>query len=61
MTYGVRDLCDRFGVGEHTILQWIHSGELKAIDVSRTGQSRPKWRITEDALNEFETSREYKS
>ena len=57
MTYGIKDLCDRYGVGEHTVLNWIHRGELLAIDVSRNGEGKPKWRITDEALKEFEKSR----
>jgi hypothetical protein len=41
-TYGVKDLCERFAVGEHTVLGWIRRGELRAINVSRkpgSGQS----------------------
>ena len=30
MTYGIKDLCERYGVGEHTALGWIRSGELNA-------------------------------
>ena len=57
MTYGIKDLRGRYGVGEHTILGWIRNGELKAIDVSRTKGGRPKWRITQAALDEFESLR----
>jgi len=56
-TFGVKDLTDRYGVGEHTVLGWIRRGELKAIDVSRTGGSRPKWRVTPEALEAFEAIR----
>jgi excisionase family DNA binding protein len=53
MTYGVQELRQRFGVGEHTVLQWIHSGELRAINVSRKPSGRPKWRVTKEALDAF--------
>lgn len=56
-TYGVREVRERYGVGEHTVLKWIRGGELKAIDVSRTPGGKPKWRITEQALAEFEALR----
>lgn len=42
----VRDLCERFHVGEHTALAWIRSGELAAVDVSRKRGGRPRWRAT---------------
>jgi excisionase family DNA binding protein len=58
MTYGVKDLCERYGVGEHTVLAWIRNGELKAINVGRApGKQKPRWRITEDALKAFEQLR----
>jgi hypothetical protein len=57
MTYGIKDLCERFAVGEHTVLGWIHLGELRAIDVSRTRGGRPKWRISPESLAAFEELR----
>ena len=57
MTYGIKDLRERFGVGEHTVLGWIHRGELRAIDVSRNQGGRPKWRVTPEALEAFELRR----
>lgn len=57
MTYGVKDLCKRYAVGEHTILGWIRRQELQAIDVSRELGGRPKWRITQEALQKFEALR----
>lgn len=58
MTYQVKDIRERYGVSEQTVLKWIHSGELKAIDVSPQRKTRPKWRISEDALKAFEQLRE---
>lgn len=57
-TLSVRDLCDRYGVGEHTVLGWIRSGELRAINVGRKqGAKKPRWRITEEALQAWELLR----
>ncbi len=56
-TYGVKDLCERYSVGEHTVLGWIRRGELRAIDVSRQRGGKPRWRITREALEAFELSR----
>jgi excisionase family DNA binding protein len=57
-TLSVRDLCERYGVSEHTALLWIHSGELKAVNVGRRpGAKRPRWRITPEALRAFEAAR----
>lgn len=57
MTSGVKDICKLFGVGEHTVLAWIHGGELSAINVSRRPGGKPKWRITPEALQAFERLR----
>jgi len=57
MTFGVKDLSKRFAVGEHTVLAWIRSGDLRAINVGRKNGGRPKWRVTEQALADFEQLR----
>jgi hypothetical protein len=58
MTYDVRDLCNRFAVNEHTVLRWIHSGELRAINVGvAPGKKKPRWRVTAEALAAFEALR----
>ena len=57
-TLSVRDLCKRFAVSEHTVLGWIRSGELRAVNVGRKLVSkRPRWRITPEALEAFELLR----
>ena len=53
----VKDICDRYGIGEHTVLGWIRNGELKAIDVSRHRGGKPRWRISAEALAAFEQLR----
>jgi len=57
-TFSVKDLCDRFGVSEHTVLAWIAAGELKALHVGRRlGAKKPRWRVTQEALAAFELAR----
>ena len=56
-TLTVKEAAGRFGVTQHTVLSWIRSGELPAIDVSRKRGGRPSWRITPDALARFERAR----
>ena len=58
MTYSVKELQERYGVGEHTILGWIKTGELRATNVARKTGTRPKWRISPESLAEFELHRE---
>jgi excisionase family DNA binding protein len=58
MTHTVKDLTERYGVSEHTVLGWISRGELRAINVGRRpGAKRPRWRITDEALQAFEMAR----
>lgn len=57
MTFGVKDICERYGVGEHTVLGWIKNGELSAINIGRSPGGKRKWRITEAALQAFELLR----
>lgn len=57
-TLSVRDLCERYGVTVHTVLGWIRSGELRAVNVGRRlGAKKPRWRITVEALEAFEQAR----
>ena len=54
-TLTIRDVCERFVVTEHTVLAWIRSGELRAVNVGRAPEAKkPRWRITQAALDAFE-------
>jgi excisionase family DNA binding protein len=54
----VHDVCERYGVTEHTVLLWIRQGELRAVNVGRRqGAGKPRWRISAEALEAFEVSR----
>jgi len=56
--FTVQDLQRRYNVTVHTILAWIRSGELRAVNVGRRlGAKKPRWRITEEALEAFELLR----
>jgi len=51
----VHDVCERYGVTEHTVLLWIRQGELRAVNVGRRqAAKKPRWRVTEQALEAFE-------
>lgn len=57
-TFTIPDIRQRFDVSEGTVLHWIHSGQLRAINVGRTPDARkPRWRITAQALQAFEETR----
>jgi len=54
----VKELAEHFRVGEGTVLRWIRSGELRAVNVGRRpGAKKPRWRITPEALETFELVR----
>jgi excisionase family DNA binding protein len=56
--FTVQDICDRYGVTEHTVLCWLRTGELRGVNVGRTpGARKPRWRITAQALTDFEAAR----
>jgi excisionase family DNA binding protein len=54
----VADIQKLLSVTERTVLLWIDSGELKAINVGRSpNKKKPRWRISQAALDEFERGR----
>jgi hypothetical protein len=56
--YTVVEVMRRYGVGQNTVLLWISNGSLKAINIGRSsGAKRPRWRITQTAIEAFEASR----
>jgi excisionase family DNA binding protein len=57
-TYTVNDIANRLGVCEETVLHWIRSGQLAAFNVGRSATAKkPRWRITPQALSDFERGR----
>lgn len=50
-------LARRWGVTHDTVLFWIHSGELRAIDGSRRKGQRPRFLIDAADIAAFENSR----
>lgn len=57
MSRTVKQVCEHYGVTEHTVLAWIRSGDLKALNVAPANGRRPKWRITDKAIEDFERAR----
>ena len=56
--YSITNLAERYGVTEHTVLAWIKSGEMKAINVGRSPKAKkPRWRVSKEALDAFEELR----
>ena len=53
-TLTVKDICIRFGVGEHTVLHWLKSGQLRGLNVGRDpGKKKCRWRVTQQDLESF--------
>lgn len=50
-------LARRLGVKPESVIGWIRSGELPAINVGRRGASRPRYRISAEAVSTFEAGR----
>ncbi len=52
-------LAKRWGVKAEKVIAFIRSGELRALDVSmHPGVGKPRFRITPEAVKDFETRRE---
>lgn len=50
-------IAKKYGVAPETVVGWIRSGELVAIDVAQRGKSRPRYRVSPHALEAFELRR----
>jgi hypothetical protein len=51
----------RLRVSIHCVLALIRTGELRALNVALKGVKRPRWKITPEALAEFEAARSSKA
>ena len=49
----VAEIGDRMAVKTDTVLAWINSGQLRAINVASPGCHRPRWRIDSADLDHF--------
>ncbi len=50
-------LAVRWGVHPDKVLHLINTGELKAINLAMAANGRPRWKITQDAIERFENAR----
>ena len=57
-TFSPKVIAETHGVSQHTVLKWIHTGELRAIDISDPASRRRKYRVTKSALLEFHKVRQ---
>lgn len=50
-------LAQRLRVSCEKITGWIRAGELEGVNLASTGSKRPRFRVSEDALERFLLSR----
>ena len=50
-------IAKQWGVSSGQVLYWIHTGQLKAIDITKKLGGRPRYRVDVKELAVFETSR----
>jgi hypothetical protein len=51
------EIARRYGVANNKVLEWIHTGELAALNLARRGCDRPRYSITPESLAAFERAR----
>jgi len=52
--YSVQEVRMFLEVDDETVLSWIHSGELVAVNAAKTCDAkRPTWRISESEIGRF--------
>ena len=50
-------VAQQLGVDQGKVLDWIHSGQLVAVNVATNSGGRPRWRVSQESLAEFLTRR----
>jgi hypothetical protein len=55
--FSVADLCRRWKVGPDKIHGFLRRGELVGINVATNLSGKPQWRITPEAVEQFERRR----
>ena len=54
----VKEVAELLAVSKRTVLAWIRSGELRAVNCGRSLRGgKPRWRVTREALQTFELIR----
>lgn len=51
------EVARRFGVASDKVLHWIHTGQLRAVNTAHDPTGRPRFRVSVEALRQFEESR----
>jgi hypothetical protein len=55
--FTVAEVAASYRVKPHTVLSWIKAGWLQAANMAAASSTRPRWRISEKALEAFEDRR----
>jgi excisionase family DNA binding protein len=55
--FTVKQIAEEWQVSEGSVLGWIHSGQLRAVNV---GDRRKSWRVSPEALQSFEHDRTHR-
>ena len=55
-TYSPPQVARRLGCKPEKVIAWIRAGRLQAMNIASEGCIRPRYRITPEALAEFEAS-----
>lgn len=50
-------IAKRYGIKPVKVLAWIAAGELVAVNVAERSNGRPRWRVSPEALADFERRR----
>ena len=53
----VSAVAELYSVDDQTVRDWIKAGDLAAVNVGKAGAKRPSYRVTPEALEQFERSR----
>lgn len=51
------ELAERWGVSAPKVIAFIENGELEAINIAHRNCTRPRYRISQEAIEAFERSR----
>lgn len=57
-TFSPKEIAIKHRVSQHTVLGWIHSGQLIAIDISDPKSRRRKYRVSRASLEAFHAERQ---
>lgn len=58
--FSVSEIAELMGVKQDNVFAWIAARELLAVNVAAKRNGKPRWRISEEALEAFQASRSTK-